>query len=106
MKVHELIMELEDMDQDAEVRLAIQPAYPFQHSIEGVYKMPEAEEQPNREHFPANEQGGDDYEDAMFDWEDRQADHPGNVVYIAEGGQLGRAPYLPAAAADLMGWSR
>jgi hypothetical protein len=36
MTVAELIRELEDMPEDAEVRLAFQPSWPFEHSIDRI----------------------------------------------------------------------
>lgn len=36
MTVEELIEELQGMDQDAEVRFASQPSWPFEYSINGV----------------------------------------------------------------------
>lgn len=36
MTVEELIQELECMDRDAEVRLAEQPAWPFEYNLSGV----------------------------------------------------------------------
>jgi hypothetical protein len=61
--VVELIEELEACDPDAEVRLAQQPAWPFEYAID-------------RDHVAVQVQSGDD--------------EP--VVYIAEGAQLGYLP--------------
>ena len=36
MKVHELIEILQEMDPEADVFLAVQPGYPFEHSVAGV----------------------------------------------------------------------
>lgn len=84
MQVAELIEALEDFDPDTEVRLAIQPSYPFQHTIAEVVEVDLSE-------------GGED-EDDDDDGE------TGIVVYIAEGGQLYSAPYLPGAASEELGW--
>lgn len=36
MTVEELIQELEQMDRDAEVRIAQQPSWPFEYDLNGV----------------------------------------------------------------------
>lgn len=41
MIVSELIYELENMPQDAEVSLAMQPNYPMEHQIDGVVEVNE-----------------------------------------------------------------
>lgn len=105
MKVAELIAELEDMNQDADVRLAIQPSRPFQHTIDGVYEVhsPDGEPAPD----PQDYENEGDYDEAYSEWVfDQQHDPSPPVVYIAEGGQLYSAPYLPGAAADAIGWGR
>jgi len=106
MRLSELMQELEYMqeryeDDDPEVRLAVQPSYPFQHTIEGVYEVtPSGQLEPDAQDFEREE----DYEDARDEWE-RSQDAPDQpVVYIAEGGQLYSAPYLPGAAAEVIGW--
>jgi hypothetical protein len=76
MTVRELIDHLSDYDPDAEVRLAHQPEWPFEYSVQSVASAEEAAEL--REPDPD---------------EDNAA--PANVVYIAEGEQLG---YLPEFA--------
>lgn len=85
MTISELIEELEQYDDDTEVRLAIQPSYPFQHTIADVVEVDFSE-------------GGEDEDDDEDDGE------TGTVVYIAEGGQLYSAPYLPGAASKELGW--
>ena len=78
MTIAELIEELEMYDDDTEVRLAIQPNYPFQHTIARVVEVDLAA--------------------------DSEEEDDATVVYIAEGGQLYSAPYLPAAASGELGW--
>jgi hypothetical protein len=39
MLVRQLIAELESCDPDCEVRLAIQPSWPFEHSIRSVVEV-------------------------------------------------------------------
>ena len=79
MRVAELIALLEDMPEDAEVRLAQQPSWPFEYSIGGVVMVGP---------------------DAGTEDEDEDAPEE-NVVYIAESGQLG---YLPGAVSRELGW--
>lgn len=75
MTVMELMEYLEDCDENAEVRLAIQPNYPFQHDVKTVIEC---------------------------DVEVR--DKTERVVYIAEAGQNYDAPYLPGEASAELGW--
>lgn len=108
MNVAELIAELEDMDQDAEVRLAIQPDWPFQHTIDSVQQVdnPDADTEPAPDPQDYEDEG--EYDEDYAEWEAMRADQPAGdpVVYIAEGGQLYSAPYLPGAAANAIGWGR
>jgi hypothetical protein len=78
MTVNELIMLLEDMDGDTEVRLAIQPSWPFEYSVGSIVRCSPLE-----------------YEEY-----DREGDGE-SVVYIGEGSQLG---YLPLVVKDELGW--
>lgn len=78
MRLSELIALLQDIqdaypDRDPEVRLAMQPQWPFEYSIRSVtcFEDSEGEEAPEGEDAP--------------------------VVYLSEGVQLG---YLPGAAKD------
>lgn len=82
MTVRELIMELEDFPQDAEVRLACQPAWPFEYSISSVVSVHPKDT--DEEEFTPEE---DDEE---------------SIIYIGEGSQIG---YLPGQAANKLGWS-
>ncbi len=79
MTVRELIEELRLMDQDAKVRFASQPSWPFEYSINGVIQT------------TVNKPGK--YTDFGYEQED--------VVYLEEGQQIG---YLPKEAKDELGW--
>ena len=79
MTVSEMIEMLEQMDGNAEVRLAFQPQWPFEHEVGEIVEV---------------EYGDDD------DEVDDDADRP-NIVYIGEGGQL---DYLPGNASSALGW--
>lgn len=68
---------------DVEVRLAIQPSWPFEHSIRDVEVVDPADAEDDEEAEAADEN-----------------DEP-VVVYIAEGRQLG---YLPGTASRALGW--
>lgn len=112
MTVNELIEMLEEMPEDAEVRLAIQPSWPFQHDIDTV-ALDEG-----HEHSPSDLMSGDGTwycEDPKgecdMEWdeepteEELEAEKSGKpIVYIAEGGQNSDAPYLPGSAKKVIGW--
>lgn len=76
MTARELIELLKQYDPDTPVRLATQPAWPFEWEIENVV-------------------------DAEID--DGEADEPHTVIYLTEGNQIG---YLPGAATKAAGWGR
>jgi hypothetical protein len=85
MTVRELIEALEDYDQDAEVRIAIQPRWPLEYSISDVVcsdsiKPDPVDEQPTEQHPDADPQG-------FLPDEDKPV-----VVYLTEGSQIGYAP--------------
>jgi hypothetical protein len=75
MTVIELKEALEQMPDEAEVRLAMQPSWPFEYSIMEVVPLEPDEEAP--------------------------ADEEVKVVYLTEGSQLG---YLPGEASEAIGW--
>ena len=81
MIVSELIGLLEQYDGDAEVRLALQPTYPFEHSILGVVCQ-------------------DELRDAIEgEWSaDEQPTH--DVVWIAEKEQIGMVTHQLWAAVN------
>jgi hypothetical protein len=74
MTVRQLIEELEFMNQDAEIRFASQPSWPFEYSI-------------------------DDVIDAEI--ENPRTGEAEEVVYLAEGRQIG---YLPSEAKNELMW--
>jgi hypothetical protein len=94
MMLSELISDLQDIadehDEDLEVRLAIQPNWPFEHSLSQIALVE-----------------GEDESDEEFDDDDERNDRPENdkpsktIVYLAEGRQLG---YLPGAATHALDW--
>lgn len=86
MTVQDLIDQLEDCDPNAEVRLAIQPSWPFEHSVRDVVEV--------------------DLTDKDADEDEEVSDYENTgerVVYIGEGRQIG---YLPGVARDHLGWRR
>ena len=76
MTVQELIDQLSYMDPEAQVRFASQPNWPFEYEIDDVVAV---------------------------EVEDRDRESPVEIVYLAEGRQIG---YLPTEAKDELGWGR
>ena len=89
MTIRDLIDELEDLAEEhgdeTEVRLAIQPNWPFEHSIREIVAVSPADAADEDEDEP-----GDDAEAEP-------------IVYIGEGSQIG---YLPGLASRALGWGR
>jgi hypothetical protein len=77
MTVAELMEELSGMDPEAEVRLAIQPRWAFEHNLAGIAEVYAAEP----ESIPEEERP--------------------RIVYLGEGAQLG---YLPGCVSEELGW--
>lgn len=113
MTVQDLIEALEDFESDTEVRLAHQPSWPFEYSIDSVV---EADPDEEYEMFPATIDGVQQYEvrdqdrEVLFEaptkeecesWIAEQLDGESKCVYIGEGAQLG---YLPGFASKALGW--
>lgn len=124
MTVEQLIRELQDMPEDAEVRLAQQPAWPFEYSLDTV-----AATEPG-EGYEVVFDNLDDDGDAWWVLDPEGNDRGGDpcdgpfktsaeaeaalnerlardgetepVVYIGEGTQL---RYLPQSARRALGWS-
>jgi len=84
MTVKQLIRQLEDFNPDSEVRLAIQPSWPFEHSIGNVVSV-----------SLTDEDADDDEEVPDY------ANTGEEIVYIGEGYQVG---YLPGQASSELGW--
>ncbi len=103
MNIAELINELEDMrdvvGDDAEVRYASQPSWPFEYSISNIITMTN---EMREEHARAELR-----EEGLSEGEinERLEGAPEldeeNVIYLAEGSQLG---YLPEDAKNELGW--
>ena len=88
MKVAELMEMLEGLPEDAEVRLAQQPNWPFEYSLADAVLVGPTARPPGYQPDPDEDEDEDDHPEE-------------NVVYLVEGTQLG---YLPGAAAREMGW--
>ena len=74
MTVRQLIEELEFMNQDAEIRFASQPSWPFEYSIDSVVEV---------------------------DIVNPRDDKSEKVIFLEEGRQLG---YLPSEAKNELMW--
>ena len=74
MTVADLIEELKWMPEDAEVRFASQPNWPFEYDIAGVVSA---------------------------EVENERSEEVTEIVYLEEGRQIG---YLPDEAKDELGW--
>ena len=85
MTVRELIDALENFDENQEVRLAQQPNYPFEYSIDNIVE------------FSAAGAKDDPYESEDSVRQDADDEH---IVYITEGQQLG---YLSKEVWDICG---
>jgi len=80
------------MAPDAEVRIAHQPHYPFEYSIQEIIQVDlsrDPEDQDEDLDLPPEINA--EYSDGLGQW----------IVYIAEGSQLG---YLPEIASNELGW--
>lgn len=103
MTVGELIETLEDMKdqvgENAEVRFASQPSWPFEYSIRDAYALTKDERRYMAEEA-LREEGMD--EDAIKEnLDEDELEQEEDVVYLEEGGQIG---YLPGEAKQLLGW--
>lgn len=90
MTIGQLKQILEDLPDDAEVRIAHQPNYPFELSVGNCVYV--EKEEP--------EEVSDDEDEEDCDLVEIDEDCPG-VLYIAEGHQLG---YLSKQAENEIGW--
>lgn len=92
MTVGELKELLEDLPDNAEVRLAHQPRWPFELSV-GKCAYVENDEDAEMEK-PEDAEDDEDDDPPQFDG------NPG-IFYIGDGGQVG---YLPGNVASELGW--
>ena len=103
MTVGELIETLEDMKdsvgENAEVRFASQPSWPFEYSIRDAYALTKDERRYMAEEAMREE--GMDEDEIKENFDEDELDQAEDVVYLEEGGQIG---YLPDEAKQLIGW--
>jgi hypothetical protein len=94
MTIQQLIETLEEIkehvSEDAEVRFASQPSWPFEYSIADAYFL-----NMDARLDLAHQNHGDYFKD--IDEIKKEKD----VVYLEEGSQIG---YLPGEAKELIGW--
>jgi len=106
MNVGELKMLLEDMDDDMEVRLAMQPNYPMEYTIGDVVEVnlndKTTEIQELREELENTEDAEEksQLESDIMDLEQDQDDKE-YIVYLSESSQTG---YLPGIVSRELGW--
>ena len=93
MTVEELIAELEDMDPSAEVRLAMQPRYPMEYTVDRVEEVGLTEGW--CEDAYTVDGGWDPEEGYTVDGDVT------TVVYLTEGRQVG---YLPGRVRQYLEW--
>ncbi len=103
MNIAELINELEYLKdiagEDAEVRFASQPNWPFEYSISNIIAITN---EMREEHARAELRGeGLSIEEINERLDGAPELEEENVVYLAEGSQLG---YLPEDAKNELGW--
>jgi len=103
MKITELIDILEDLKHevgdDAEVRFASQPTYPFEYSIREVHALSKYQRLYMAQ--DAMREEGMTEEEIEENLDRESIENSENVVYLEEGCQIG---YLPGEAKDYIGW--
>lgn len=107
MLVRELIAQLQGLDENAEVRLAQQPSWPFEYDIDDVVQV-DPPRVVTREAFGAMDEDAQERTMADADEDrvvllDEGQEAPESIVYIGEGTQL---RYLPGGARDALNWHR
>lgn len=103
MNIVELIQELEYMKdiagEDAEVRFASQPNWPFEYSISNIIATTnEMREENARDELRDEGLSEEEINERLVGAPELEGE---NVVYLAEGSQLG---YLPEDAKNELGW--
>jgi hypothetical protein len=108
MTVGDLLRELDGLDENIEVRLAMQPSWPFEYSIHGTYLRLKAKSLKRDEELEAmsddeRERYEQQCENGVYaDPEDpSQRDLFEPILYLTEGSQLG---YLPGIVKDHIDW--
>lgn len=106
MNVRELIQELEGLDPETEVRIAEQPHWPFEYSVDSIVVVTPAPLGPSKEKFDKmTEEQQDVILRKMDEGKLQDPDDPNakteTIVYIGEGRQLG---YLPGNVKDELDW--
>lgn len=109
MNIRDLIDELESIAEeagdDAEVRLAHQPRWAFEYSIQKVELADMSKETCEVCGGSCEDDDGNECDncDGTGFYQDDPEQDGKKIVYIAEGNQIG---YLPKAAADALEWER
>lgn len=101
----EILTSLPDPE-NTEVRMAIQPNWPFEHAIAGTVFNHETDQEeycdePDRDDYHTTEE----YLEAMHTYEgehpERDPRNQAPVIYLTDGNQIG---YLPGNIASAAGW--
>lgn len=93
MTVEELMVELEYLDPEAEVRLAIQPNYPLEYTLSQIAEVNLSKDCWDDPDYVVEGEPKDDDPDYTVE--------ESVVVYLGVGNQIG---YLPEQAAQALGW--
>lgn len=86
MTVAQMIERLQEMDPEAEVRLATQPSWPLEYHVAGVASQQEIVDYKRAEE-KCDEHGFYNCDEC----EPETSEEDGNIVWIAEGSQIGYA---------------
>ena len=104
MNVGELKALLEGLEEDAEVRIASQPNWPFQHDVDSVIVIEKPKELLSDNEVEAmSDAEREQYEDACErgEYVDPHEMPESDIVYIGEGRQIG---YLPMRVKGRLRW--
>jgi hypothetical protein len=108
MTVGDLLAQLESLDPSIEVRLAMQPSWPFEYSIARAHLRPKAKPLKSEEEVEAMSQSDRDRymeecESGVYADEDdpNQRDMFEPILYLTEGQQL---RYLPEVVKNNIDW--
>ena len=97
--IEELQMIADNWGEDVEVRLAMQPSWPFEYSIASVIEIKETDDYDDDDYSPFDKR--DDETDEEYFERIEELENAPTVVYLSEGRQIG---YLPGNVKNELGW--